>query len=144
MARRYLEAVCKPGQDVNPLFAFLQARLSLDKQGEASISMPIGMHLRQGGGMVAGGILATLADECMAHAVLSDLDCCQSAVTAEMNIRYLRSVNPEKGGELLAKARVVKKGRNLLVAEAEVFHSGGRLLATAGATFYVIAVPCDE
>ena len=143
MSQCYLDAVREIDQTVNPLFTFLKARLTVAEQGKASIVMPLGPHLRQGGGQVAGGILATMADECMAHAVLSLLDPCQTVVTAEMNIRYLRSTNPDQGGELIAWANVVKNGRRLAVAEATVHDSNGRLLATAGATFDVRSGACE-
>jgi uncharacterized protein (TIGR00369 family) len=138
MPRSYLDAVLQRDQSVNPLFSFLQARLVFAEQGEAEIVMPVSDRLRQGGGMVAGGILATLADEAMAHAVLSGLNAGMSAVTAEMNIRYLRSTDPKKGGELQARAKVIKSGQSLRVAESVVRDARGRLLATAGATFYVL------
>ena len=137
MPQCYLDAVRQIDQTVNPLFCFLKARLTLADHGKASIDMPVGPHLRQGGGNVAGGILATMADECMAHAVMSVLESEQSIVTAEMNIRYLRAADPDKGGELIAWAEIVKRGHKLTVASATVHDSDGRLLATAGATFYI-------
>lgn len=144
MSQCYLDAVREIDQTVNPLFTFLKARLTVAEQGKASIVMPLGPHLRQGGGQVAGGILATMADECMAHAVMSVLESEQSIVTAEMNIRYLRSTNPDQGGELIAWANVVKNGHRLAVADATVHDSNGRLLATAGATFYVHSSACTD
>ena len=141
MPQCYLDAVRQIDQTVNPLFCFLKARLTLADHGKASIVMPVGPHLRQGGGNVAGGILATMADECMAHAVMSLLEPGQSIVTAEMNIRYLRSTNPEHGGELIAWADVIKSGHKLAVATATVHDSAGQLLATAGATFYIHSAP---
>ncbi|MDR2489442.1 MAG: PaaI family thioesterase [Desulfovibrio sp.] len=137
MPQNYLEAVRQFDQKVNPLFAFLRVRLTFAEQGKASIVMPIGPHLRQGGGQVAGGLLATLADECMAHAVLSLFASHQPIATAEMNIRYLRAADPDKEGDIIAEADVVKKGRKLVVASASVRDSSDRLLATAGGTFYV-------
>lgn len=136
--RNYLNAVQQNHQTVNALFAFLNARLTRAEDGEAVITMPITCVLGQGGGMVAGGIMATLADEAMAHAVLSTLPQGNFAVTAEMNIRYLRSADPKKGGELIASAKVVKQGHSLCVAESGVKDESGRLLATSGATFYVM------
>ena len=139
MTQSYLDAVRQSNQTVNPLLAFLQARLTIAEQGRACIVMPVGRHLGQGGGNVAGGILATIADECMAHAVLSLFEPGQAIVTAEMNIRYLRSTHPDQGGELTARAHVAHSGRRLAVTEASVHDSADRLLAMAGATFYVHA-----
>lgn len=136
MTRNYLEAVCREGQTVNPLFTFLDARLTHVDAREAIIVIPVTERLRQGGGMVAGGILATLADEAMAHVVLAFLGD-KAAVTAEMNIRYLRGARPGQGGSLTARATLIRGGQSLCVANATVHDSQERLLAVAGATFYV-------
>lgn len=138
MPQKYLSAVREKGQTVNRLFTFLGARLSSAGAGKAVIVAPVSTDFSQGGGMVAGGILATLADEAMAHAVLSLLPEGDAAVTAEMNVRYLRGADPGKGGEITASAGIVKNGQSLIVAESEVRDGRDRLLATAGATFYVI------
>ena len=138
MPSKYLEEVAKREQTVNSLFNFIGAKLDFARDGEAGISMPVTRNLLQGGQMVAGGILATLADEAMAHAVLSCLPEGQTTVTAEMNIRYLRGASPDDAGELTARAKVIKKGKALFVAEASVIDGRDKLLATAGATFYVV------
>ncbi len=138
MPGKYLEQVAKRDQTVNLLFNFIGARLNFARDGESGISMPVTGNLSQGGKMVAGGILATLADEAMAHAVLSLLPEGHFAVTAEMNIRYLRSSSPDDAEELTARAKVLKNGRALCFAEASVIDGQDRLLATAGATFYVV------
>ncbi|MDL2316955.1 PaaI family thioesterase [Desulfovibrio sp. OttesenSCG-928-A18] len=135
----YLAAVACEDQKVNPLFCFLGARLTLVEDGRACITMPAAQCLRQGGGMIAGGILATLADEAMAHAVLSALPEDHFTVTAEMNIRYLRAADPSRASLIKAKASVVKLGRTLCVAEASVIDQNDRQLAVAGGTFFVKA-----
>lgn len=141
MPHTYLKAVQQEDQRVNALFGFLSARLEQAADGRARLSMPITEKVAQGGGMVAGGILATLADEAMAHAVLSALPEGRFAVTAEMNIRYLRGAAPRQGGTLRAEARVVRQGASLCVADAMVYDAQNRLLATAGATFAVRDAP---
>lgn len=138
MPSEYLSAVRRQDQTVNRLFAFLGATLVRAEFGKAIVSAPIRPEFSQGGGMVAGGILATLADEAMAHAVLSALPEGKAAVTAEMNIRYLRGLKPDESGEVRAEAGVVKAGQSLFVLDCRIRDSKDRLLATAGATFYVI------
>ena len=136
--KRYLEALQCEGQDVNPLFSFLGARLVSAAEGRASIELPVSNRLAQGAGVVAGGILATLADEAMAHAVLSLLADGLKTVTTEMNIRYLRATDPYKGGKLVAVGRVIKPGRSIMTTDAEIHDGTGRLLATAGGSFFVL------
>lgn len=139
--KAYLEALRCPEQEVNPLFCFLGARLVAAGEGKACIELPVTGKLAQGGGVVAGGILATIADEAMAHAVLSILDADKQTVTTEMNIRYLRATDPHKKGTLVATARVVKPGRSIMTADAEIHDAAGRLLATAGGSFFVVDNP---
>lgn len=138
MTQNYLEAVSREDQTANPLFRTLNARLVRAREGEAEIRMPVSRHVAQGGGMIAGGVMAALTDEAMAHALMSVLEQGARPVTAEMNIRYLRGVAPEQGGELSALARLVRVGRNICVAEAELKDSKENLLAVAGATFFLL------
>lgn len=147
MAHAYLTAVKAKDQTVNRLFGLLGARLASASDGNAVVAAPVNADFGQGGGMVAGGILATLADEAMAHAVLSALPEGKACVTAEMNVRYLRGLAPEPddagtaAGDIRAEATVVKRGSALFVAESRVYDSRNRLLATAGATFYTMKAP---
>ncbi|MDR1946944.1 MAG: PaaI family thioesterase [Desulfovibrio sp.] len=141
MTEKYLDAVCRERQSVNPLFNFLRVRIGIESEGRARLTLPVGPGLIQGGGAVAGGILATMADEVMAHAVMSAIDARQSIVTVEMNMRYLRSAGPCREADLYAVGRLLKRGKNLCTAESEVFDEKDRLLAAAGATFYVLNRP---
>lgn len=134
----YLAALCCADQNVNPLFNFLGARFVKAEDGEAVIELPVSGRLAQGAGVVAGGILATLADEAMAHAVISMLEEGQHTVTTEMNIRYLRATDPEKKGLLTGTGRVVKRGKTIITTEAAIHDADGRLLATSGGSFFVI------
>ena len=137
MPQEYLRAVLQEDQKVNQLFTFLGARVAAAEDGAACVLLPVSSKLAQGGGMVAGGILATLADEAMAHAVLSLLPKGQHTATAEMNVRFLRAADPKADGYIEAVGRVIKPGRSLMFAEAEVTDNTGRLLAKAGGTFWV-------
>jgi uncharacterized protein (TIGR00369 family) len=134
----YLTAVQKEDQDVNPLFRFFGARLTRAEQGEADLLLPVSPSLCQGGGLLAGGILATIADEAMAHALMSVLDPHRNCVTAEMNIRYLRAAHPQEVSLVTVTAKVVKKGAHMAVTAADIQDDRGRLLAVAGATFSLL------
>ena len=139
MSQQYLAAVRAENQTANLLFRLLGARLVGAADGRAEIAAPVNENFSQGGGMVAGGILAALADEAMAHAVLASLPEDKACVTAEMNVRYLRGLQPDAGGDIRAEATLVKRGSALTVAESRVYDAQNRLLVTAGATFYIIA-----
>lgn len=139
MPQSYLDAVCREDQNVNRLFCHLHIHVTGVKKGVAELAMPVGEHLLQGGGLVAGGILATLADEAMAHAVMSLLQPGEKCVTAEMNIRYLKSAGTATTETLRARAIVLKRGSRMVVCKAEVFDDRNSLLADSGSTFFVLA-----
>lgn len=143
--REYLEKVCLPNQNVNKIFQHLGVAVKEMHDGKAVLIMPITPCLGQGVGVVAGGILATLADEAMAHAVMSRS--LRASVTVEMNIRYLKGTPAYDTGFLLAEAAILKMGRSIVVTEARIKNDKGDLLATAGASFYyteTVAVEAGE
>ena len=138
MPKTYLKAMLADAQTVNPLFNFLHARLRRAEDGEAEVILTISKSLTQGLGMVAGGILATLADEAMAHAAISTLAEDERCVTVEMNIRYLRAADAATVKTLTAKGSVLKRGKHIIVCTADVFDDTNRLLASTGSTFSVL------
>lgn len=136
MTAEYLKAVQQPGQQVNRLFRHLGVNITHLDQQAAVLQCDIGEELLQGAGVLAGGILATLADEAMAHAVLARLQPQQRTATVEMSVRYLRPVHA--GDVATARAWVLKQGRSIATAEAEVRDSQGRLAVKAAASFMVL------
>ena len=133
----YFAALRLPDQQVNRLFKLLGARLGQAQSGMAEITLPLSADLTQGAGLIAGGILAVLADESMAHAVLSLFAEDQRFVTVEMNIRYLRAVDPGAPGEITATGSVIKTGKSVMFAESRITGPDGKLLAVAGGTFTI-------
>ena len=136
MPQNYLDAVSRQGQTVNNLFAFLGVEVDRIEPDRAVLRLPFRPELTQGAGVVAGGILATLLDETMAHAVLGGNQPGQRTTTVDLNVSYLRAVKP--GSDLTCEARVVKRGGRVLFVEASV-SSDGREVARATASFLLLA-----
>ena len=82
-------------------------------------------------GTVHGGVLATMIDVAMGTAVATTGG--ESPVTVSLTVTYLE---PGQPGRLTATARVRKRGKRLLVVEAEVVQ-GEDVVADALATFSV-------
>jgi uncharacterized protein (TIGR00369 family) len=135
MQTDYLSEVRRPGQTANPLFNFLGIRVVEISAEETVLELPLRPDFRQGAGVTAGGVIATLADEAMAHAVLANLQPGESTATIEMNLRFL---SPIQEGAARAIARVIKKGRKVATVEAEVRDENDRVLARAGASFIIL------
>jgi len=134
MPHNYLEQVRQPGQTVNPLFAFLGVSILEIEPDRAVLRLPVRPELIQGGGVVAGGILASLLDETMAHAVLAGNPTGQITATIDMSVTYLRSVG--RKAVLDCEARVVKRGSRVVFAEAVILDNE-KEAARATASFIV-------
>ncbi len=135
MHQQYLAAVRQPGQQVNPLFALLGIQLEHATPQSARLRLPFRKELLQGAGVVAGGVLATLADEAMAHLVIANLEPGQKTATVEMAVRYFR---PVINTGLAAEAVLVSRGRRILSLEASVTDDQARLVAKAQASFFIL------
>ncbi|MDD3312559.1 PaaI family thioesterase [Pseudodesulfovibrio sp.] len=138
MPNEYLQQVRAPGQDVNHLFAFLGVEVAEIEPGRAVLRLPVKSELLQGAGMAAGGVMATLMDEAMAHAVLAGNRPGELTTTVDMNVSYLRAVG--RGAVLTCEARVVKRGGRVVFAEASLT-ADGRESARATATFMLLGQP---
>lgn len=135
MVSRYLDAVREPGQTVNPLFSFLGVALKQVGPDKAVLELPFRPEFIQGAGAVAGGVMAALADEAMAHVVMANLEDGQRTATIEMAVRYFR---PALKDGLTAVAVLVNKGRRIISAEVVVTDARNRQVAKASGSFFVL------
>lgn len=133
----YIEEITRPDQSVNPLFSMLGIQVEQLDREAVRLRLPFREGLIQGGGVVAGGVLATLLDEAMAHAVLVRLDMegGERTATVDMNVSFLAAV--KHGTDLAAEARVVKDGSRVFFTEGTVF-AGEKPVAKASASFLVL------
>ncbi len=88
-------------------------------------------HLN-GAGVVHGGVTFTLADSALGYGIYKIVG--RPCTTAEMKINYLK---PVAGGVLIARSRILRAGRRLVVARAEV-HCGDAHVAEVLSTFAVL------
>ncbi len=137
MLNDYFEKVRQPGQEISPILKFLGITVELISKDKTVLTMPIRPEFHHAGGFVAGGIVATLADEAMGLVAATNLSNNEGTATIEMNIRYLKIV---KSAMVRAEASVVKKGRNVVTVQAEVKDESGETLAQAGASFIVFDI----
>lgn len=81
-------------------------------------------------GIVHGGILATLADECMAQLLLAKrID----GLTARLEVAYKKPA--EVGRPLKAVAKLIQEDRRLLVLSCVVLNEEGRCVTEVKGTF---------
>lgn len=99
----------------------------------AEVTMRAGEDHLNPAGAVHGGAIATLIDVAMGRAFGSGLARDETPVTIEMKVNYLE---PGRPGELVATARVLRRGRRFTVVHAEVVQvDDGETLAEGIGTF---------
>jgi uncharacterized protein (TIGR00369 family) len=110
-------------------------------EGEAVLRMPTRAEMRNRADVVHGGFIALLADSAMGRAMSTVLPEGERHYSFDLKMSF---VAPGGIGEpLLAVARVLHAGRRTGVAECRVEDGGGRLIATATATF-ILYLPVSE
>ncbi len=82
-------------------------------------------------GDVQGGMLAAMLDDTMGPALVATLPPGDWAPTIDLQVRFLAPARP---GELRARGRVVRRGRDVAFLAGELRDSNDRLLATATAS----------
>lgn len=101
------------------------------EEGVSEIRMPIQPFMRNAFYSVHGGVLAYLADNCMAS--LSREKMGRPGVTLDLQIKYH---NPGRGQYLIARGKLVHKAKLFTCMRAEIRSDDGTLVATATGTFY--------
>jgi uncharacterized protein (TIGR00369 family) len=109
--------------------------------------MPATTDLYNPNSVVHGGALASLADSAMGFAVFSTLSPGENFTTAELHVNFLKAVTADSG-MLRSIGRVVHRGQQIAVAEAEVVDQQNQLIARASSTNVILqrraAPPTDS
>src|SRR5262245_22371630 len=115
------------------------ASLARVEKGESEIQLPYRADLTQQKGFVHGGIVGMIADSAAGYAAYSLMPADCSLVTVEYKMNIL---TPGRG-TLVAKGQVVKPGRTLTVARAEVYSRDGRHVASMQQTLMMLTATPD-
>lgn len=100
------------------LMRVIEARVVEVAPGRCVIEAPFRKTLTQQHGFLHAGVLTMLADNACGYATLTLLPPDQEVLTAELKVNFLR---PARGILAIARAEVLKPGRTLTVARAEVW-----------------------
>lgn len=111
-AERVARSFAKQG-----LMETLGARLGAVRPGEVEIAMEIAPRVSQQHGFAHAGAVAAIADSAAGYAGLTLMPAGAGVLTVEFKINLMA---PAAGERLVARGRVVKAGRTIVVAQAEV------------------------
>ena len=102
----------------------LGARLVRVEPGEVDLELPVRTELTQQHGFLHAGALASVADSACGYAALSLMPPGAAVLSVEFKINLLA---PAIGDRFTARGRVVRVGRTIGVATAEVIaHATGK------------------
>ncbi len=118
--------------------ATLGATLGTISPGAVEIALRPTPAISQQHGFVHAGAVSAIADSAAGYAALSLMPADTGVLTTEFKINLLA---PAAGDRIVARGRVVKAGRTLTLAQAEVFVSTGgqeKLIALLTATMMAV------
>ncbi len=104
--------------DRQGVMKLLGARVSRMAPGECEIRLPYRSDLTQQHGYFHGGIIGTIADSAGGYAAFSLMPEDSSVLTVEYKMNLLA---PGDGELLVARGRVLKAGRSLVVTQVDAF-----------------------
>lgn len=96
----------------------IRATLPVVKPGGTEIHLPHWSGVEQQHGFVHGGVVGMIADSAAGYAAMTLVSASASVLTVEYKMNL---VAPADGDKLIARGKVVRPGRTLVVTQAEVF-----------------------
>jgi uncharacterized protein (TIGR00369 family) len=136
----HFAARCRQSFGRQKAMALIGASLSVVEPGAVEIALPYRDDLTQQKGFVHGGIVGMIADTACGYAAFSLMPADCSLVTVEYKINILAPATTS----LLARGEVVKAGRTLTIARAEVYGENRKHVATMQQTLMMLAGTSDH
>jgi acyl-CoA thioesterase len=132
----YLENIRQHGRSANPFFCQMGIDIVSYDAGTAVLKMQVRPDMLNGVGWLQGGMLVALADEAIALALYTQLKGPEGIATISESTSFVKGV---REGVIIARAKVIKKGRRVAFAEAEVFLENGEnaMLSRTSAAFAI-------
>ena len=119
-------ARCRASFGRQKAMRLIGATLGAVGPGACEVVLPYREDLTQQKGFIHGGVVGMIADSACGYAAYSLMPATSSLVTVEYKINIVAAAR--RRGTLVASGLVLRPGRTLTVARAEV-HEDGRLVA---------------
>jgi uncharacterized protein (TIGR00369 family) len=123
-----------------PIAMLMQMGITDLEEGRVEFTCAVDESVYNPIGVVHGGLVCTLLDTVAGCAVHTTLPAGVGYTSIELKVNYLRAVHATSG-PLTAIGRVIKPGRRVAFAEAEVLDAAGRSVATASSSLLVFPLP---
>ncbi len=96
----------------------IKATMPIVEPGKTEIHLPHWDGVEQQHGFVHGGVVGMIADSAAGYAAMTLVPVDASVLTVEYKINM---VAPATGDKLVARGRVLRPGRTLIITTAEIF-----------------------
>jgi len=96
----------------------IHATLPVVEPGRTEIHLPHWDGVEQQHGFVHGGVVGMIADSAAGYAAMTLVAASASVLTVEYKMNL---VAPADGEQLIARGKVVRPGKTLIITQAEVF-----------------------
>ena len=96
----------------------IQAQLHVIEHGYTEIHLPHWPGIEQQHGFIHGGVVGMIADSAAGYAAMTVAPPQATVLTVEYKMNMLA---PALGDKLIAKGKVIKAGRSLIITTAEVY-----------------------
>ncbi len=138
-----LRALIDGGLPRPPIYYLTGLHVIEAEEGAAVAVLPCSKWLSTSAGTIQGGFTAMLAESAMTSAAFSTAPADTAVAALDFKVNYLRPVFPD-GNEMTARARVLHRGRTLVVAAAELTNAEGKKVALAtGSAMYLPGRPAN-
>ncbi|MRR17717.1 MAG: PaaI family thioesterase [Deltaproteobacteria bacterium] len=131
----YLKNIRLAKKGLNPYLDSFDITVVELGAGRACFKMTIRPEYIQAAGLMQGGLIVALADETIAHAMMTELNPDEGLTTIELKSNFLSGISQ---GVLRADAAVFKKGRNVMIGDCLVTSGEGKNICRVSATFMLL------
>jgi uncharacterized protein (TIGR00369 family) len=135
--RQALEATISGEAPLPPIAATLGYHISEVGDGMAVVSCDPGEHHLNPFQIIHGGLAAALIDTATGCAISSQSPAGVGQTTINLQVEYFRAMT-ENTGRVRCEGRVVKRGRRIAVADAEIKGEDGTIYARGSGTYMII------
>jgi uncharacterized protein (TIGR00369 family) len=118
-----------------PFFELLGLQAEEATTDFARMRLPFTTDLQQARGLVHGGAIASLIDSAGVLAIKATLPEAVGGSTVSMTVNYLA---PARQIDLIAEARIIRRGRSIVFLDVDVFAPDGERIAKGQLTYKVV------
>lgn len=138
--REFVQALAAGEAQPPPMARLIGLRVAAVGDGEVTIACDADEAFYNPMGIVHGGLLCTLLDTAMGLSLQTLLDPGTGVTTIEIKVNFLKAVRASDG-ELTGVGRVVKCGRRVAFAQADLRDGAGNAVANATSSLLIAERP---